>query len=384
MTQIVKLGKIHSKYQDWASSLMTRLGPKVNVNNEAEFILKKQIHSLILSDDSSYSILHGMSKWSGRGKLIYGDEYNKIECLRGNDLLNYYRSKAFINLELGPAFWSFLYEPATLGNGTAIPQYESVIVINVDAVKRLARDLTTCLPEIPRNNIENLVFNVVGLHEYGHQYMFGNFLPDQMISNRDVIDLNLAEGFASIFAHGMSTTYERYILAECCLYQPLPYRFYHALRPYSLAGLFRYLVGNADYQSGLQEFIGITCVRIKFSSGSITSETVIQGAPLMDSSDAGGVVIAGEKIERLVPLPSGYIITPLIENMLGRCPRTTRIFAHEITNHNDYGIFPANVTIIPINKLDLKELIGKHFKEEPEIRLKNILASIASAGFKIC
>lgn len=384
MTRIIALGEVKERYQRWSYSILGRLGLKVTLHNQAEFTLRKQIHTVILADEPSFLALHSLSEWSNRGKLVHADEYGLMKSFDENDLIGYYKRKPDSRLGIGPAFWSYLYGKATLPDGTTVPPFETFIAINVDAVKMVASSLVNALPEVPERSIEQSFFNVACLHEAGHHYMFGNFLPDQMIAVRSVIDLNLAEGYASVFAHGLSTQHERYMLAEYCLRQPAPYRFYHALRPYMLTELFRSFIDKTDYFSGLREFIGIANVRILFSSGGLYSDTFIDGAPLMDLSDQGGVVMAGQRIERIVPLPSGYIIAPVIEHLLGRCPPTTRIYANAIHNHEDYGILPPNVTVIPLDVLNLERVIGDHLKVEAEKRLEPVLQAIASAGFSIC
>jgi len=380
---VATVGKVKPKYLKWTHDLYARLGPNVTDERGRTFVVLNPISKILLADAREYSTVWWATESMRRGKVPSGQSYQSLKDSQTNEIVDFLIRLKGTCLEMSPAFWICPYEDVHVDRNLTLHSFESNIVICPELIRNETLKLRSRVPEVETGMTEKLLFNAVLLHEAGHHYMFGNFDPAKLVQVRELLDLNLCEGFASWFAYNLATKEERYLLAESALTMQEPYRYYLVLKPYQMTDLLECFLKNADYLAGLRTFIGIAGWRILLSSGGIYANERIQGGVLMDFSVEGGIVVAGELIERIVPLPRGYIITPKIEYLSGRCPRGSMIFANEIVEHPDYGMLPENIVVIPKDRLDLAKAIGLHISKQDDSRIRGILSEIRGAGYSV-
>jgi hypothetical protein len=362
-------------YEKWVKKVIEPFGFQINYKNKEKYNIKSPIDTIYVLDESEYEYTHSEIRNSWRGIEPDKEFYKGIKGIKKSKLKSLLSEQPTVVRDIGPAFWVKPTKSQKISETVNIQKGKSYIIICPEKIKNLSIKLEPGLHELRGQDLTFKVFRVALIHELGHHYSYANLSKKQISILINSEDLNISEGLANWFAYIFLSKGERYILAENSIRQKPRYRNYFILRYADVSKILNNLYNNDDILSAIQEFSQTIGGKLDLNGKLLSIQTKATGF-MMDWSDKGGKIIAGEYIQALGPMKSGCFITPKIEFLIGRFPSDTLIVTNEILRIEDYDTLPPNIVIIPKEEVDIHSIIRRYPHKKDEDHLKSILTDI--------
>lgn len=330
--------------------------------------ISRPIAAIHLLDDASFDETRkGLGKNIGKAYEPEIDDYSSIAQTSSNDIDQFYRNKAVVDIDTGLGFWCAFSpkdEAHTAESYSEGSDWEAHIFLCPNRIAKLARNLCTELFDVNKRNIEKAVFQAVTLHEVGHHYMLAN----QPISGvrrltqvelDGIADSRISEGLANTFAYLMGDEDTRRAICQIATKQSLSYRLFLFLKHADISSLLNCFSKPGGYVGAPAALTHVFGGKHNLNGFSMFVKGRYNGVAF-DWSGKGGSIIAKEGIWTLTTMLDGCFIAPKIDLLIGRFPPGSLIVANEISKAPDYGSLPSNILVLPKNEVNLEDIISNH------------------------
>ena len=301
------------------------------------------------------------------GKLAPGHEislesYSQMGQVNDAELADFYKRNELPLLDIGPAFWKKVFEPTHFSFGVNLQALSSNIFVCPELLKTRADEIKKDLFDYEGENCLKAYARMAIIHEIGHHFLYGD-LPEKEFDRIHKIgeDRTMTEGMANWFAYSLATDIEKAVLAQSVTDRTIAYRSYLAIRYMDPSEVLSCLKEKYDYVSAVMAFSKMVGGKVVgglnlYCQGSIKTP----GTIFMDDSvrmEGMFNLVVKEEIEKLGPV-WGHVITPRIQELVGRFPSSTLIICNSIGRHPDYLKLPDNIRVNP--NLDISGAIGRN------------------------
>jgi len=384
-SEVIRSPSIPSRFAGHLNELKRRLGPNVAYGDGPKqtytYSISRPISAFHLLAEGEYEqVRHKLKMNVARCYEPPLEDYSSLLEDSAFNPSQFYRGKKTVDRDTSLGFWCPLLPDKNPGSrSSSDSEYEAHVFLCPDRIINLAKSLEGNLNDIPKRSFEKAVFEAVALHEIGHHYMLAN-QPYHVVERLSrvemdgIADSRISEGLANTFAYLMGGSHARMALCQIALNQGLSYRLFLFLKHADISTLLDCFSKPDNYAKAPWALGHVFGGKHNLNGFGIYVNGRFDGTAF-DWSDKGGRIVAKDGIRTLTTMLDGCFIAPRIDLLVGRFPPNSLIVTNEIGNAPDYGQFPANIIVLPRERVDLRRIISARVEwKEVDQRVPLILA----------